>query len=1224
MLVNFILIIAIGLIKLSYQNLSINTVYPLTIKINKEKLENISMSIILNQEIENREKARILLTYKNNTVYYESGKDQDKYNKRKIEFIINPNIFINLYGKYILYFKLNGETIEFNQTIFIYNNDIILKNPKDKYELTENIINTRIIKYEFQNEIFPEEINRIIYYSLSNSNNKYYLENYSIEDKTKLIIKFPGTSQVTTYVFDIYPEYDINSSNPEIHRFYLHFHNYLLKNDAIYINKGISNSNTVSFKTLLKQYYTFSPFIISDSNKNINCDKFSCNKNNNDNYYLCECSLNFELKSSPSIINILYENNQLRELYLILYTSYMNKCYDKDDNKNLEISMEWVEEMEYDHYLYFNDTSQKILTRNYLGKTNRVISYKYYISALSLSSGIFTLRSSIPSLNYTDYNLVDDKNLYIYIYPNNQLVNEINSFIYSHNNSKQIVNLTFNEPGGAEVLDEIILKNENTIIKVSKTEGQCTKDDTSFICDLKDIIYNYDDDKNGIYYIYYKSICDKELKIEGRTVELKKGISLESISPSWISKSIVNGSNLSLEYNDNMENKNLIIFLYTNDRSELSLPYYPVSIKNKNVIITLRNMNKGFYHIYTLINNGENKIYVDDLGFKISEQIKFEFNHHYFVLNNNGEKGKNNLIIKVNDNIEEFGCKIIEDSNKYNLININNCLEFRYPITKLGTIKFSYYDKDNFIIPINNNITVVQYYTHLFSFNSLKYCYYQDFDISINIIDFYKNKFSLLIFLKSIDNTTIFIFSNKNENIYSLVSKNNNLINKNYYLYISENIFDQEVFLYKSDNYIQFTNITVPEFIIEPNTTITFSNVKCDLSKSKFIIKKYENNNLIDKTLTSCKYNDSYMQLSCNILGTFYSSNRYKYYYYQVDEKNISDIHDSENVFLTFASKKLNEASFNIAKKKIGITGYSIIIQNDDKDFYFPLLNSLNYTIYNGGNGKNQTYIKKREDDDFEINNEEGKVELNITIELNSMLYINFLYREEKKWETISDKSTLYHYFDFYIENKLFDIEPSIYAYSNITGREFPVTIYIYGETSNNIKYINLIDCNKTNNRKCIDLSKLNIGHSQNYSISLKKENNSASKIIKFIYYKLFNNNLEQCFNNLENIILKIDTPDNLLSNKIKLEGPIIYKRVSSNNPIIYNLTITDISFQYETLTLYIDDENFYEYFTLHDLGLNIIPKYNIYLENNGKYIYLLPEKIKKFKYIYQLKIMEI
>ena len=1212
MLVCFVVIIV--LININSENLSINSAYPLTIKINKEKLEDISMSIILDQEIEDRKKAEISLQYQNHTILYKAGKDQDKYNERKIEFIINPNDFINHYGKYILYFNLSGEIIVFNQTIFIYNNDIILKNPKNKYELTETNINTRIIKYEFQNEIFFEEINRIIYYSLSDSNNKYYLENYSIEDGTKLIIKFPGTSQVTTYVFDIYPEYDKDSSNSEIHRFYLHFHNYLLKNDAIYINKGISNSNTVSFKTLLKQYYNNSPFIITDSNKNINCDKFSCNKNNNDNYYLCECSLNFELKLTPNIINILYENNQLRELYLILYTSYMDKCYEKDENKNLEILMEWVEEMEYDHYLYFNDTSQKILTTNYLGKTNKVISYKYYISTLSLSSGILTLRSSIPSLNYTDYNLVDDKNLYIYIYPKKQLVNKTNAFIYSHNDSKQIINLTFNEPGEAK-LDEIILKkNENTIIKVSKTEGQCTIDDTSFICDLKDIIYNYDDDKNGNYYIYYKSGCGKEFEIKRIIVTLKKGIILESISPSWISKSIVNGYNLTLEYNDNMENKNLIIFLYTNDRNVVSLPYYPISVKNKNVIITLRNMNKGLYHIYTIINNGENKLYEDNLSFKISEQIKFEFNHHYFVLNNGG-KEKNNLIIKVNDDIEEFGCKIIEDSSNSDLKD-NSCLEFIYPISKLGTIKFSYYDNDTIKIPINDNITVVQYYTQLFIFNSLKNCYYHSFDISINFIDLYKNKFKLLIFLKSNDNT-MFNLTNENEYIYSLVSKNDNLINKNYYLYFYENKYDQ-VFLYKYENSIQFTDITVPEFIMEPNTTIIFSNIKCDLSNSKFIMKKYDEENLEDKTLTSCKYNSNDNKLSCSILEAFYRNNLYRYFYYQVDDKNISKINTPETIFLTFASKKLNEAPFNFNYNKEGNTEFSITLENSDKYFYFPLLKSLNYTMYNEEKGKNQTYTINRGEEGFIINNEEGKVEFNITIELNSILYINFLYREEKEWETISDKSTLYHYFPNFIDNKLFDIKPNIYAYNNIKGREFPVTISFYQEPLNEIIYINLQDCikeeNKKDNIKCINNSKINFGNSQNYSISIGKGNDLASKIIKLIYYKLIISDLEQCLNNIKNLILQIDTPDNLLSNKIKLETDIINKKTSLNNIIYYNLTITDISQQYKTLKLKINDENFNEEFTLNELGLNIIPTYNIYLENNEKYIYLLPEKNQKVK----------
>ena len=110
------------------------------------------------------------------------------------------------------------------------------------------------------------------------------------------------------------------------------------------------------------------------------------------------------------------------------------------------------------------------------------------------------------------------------------------------------------------------------------------------------------------------------------------------------------------------------------------------------------------------------------------------------------------------------------------------------------------------------------------------------------------------------------------------------LITKNFYLYVSENF---EVFLHKSENYITFKNITVPPFIIDPNTTIIFSDIRCDLSNSKFIMKK--EGDFLQKTLNKCKYNSNDKQISCNIIGTFYTNVQYyNNYYYTIDDKNIT------------------------------------------------------------------------------------------------------------------------------------------------------------------------------------------------------------------------------------------------------------------------------------------------------------------------------------------------
>ena len=186
-----------------------------------------------------------------------------------------------------------------------------------------------------------------------------------------------------------------------------------MKNEAIYIDKQ-KGSNLVSFITLFKQKYYSRPFSISDSAQNIDCSSFSCSKN--DAYYLCECSLNFSRRNSPGKIKITYNNNQKRDLYLILYNNnLMKKCYDKSENVELRINMEWIDEMEYEHYLYFRDSIPKLLTQTFSGKNNSIISYSYKASILSLNSGYFNLVSSIPSLNFSDYIFVDKLHLYFHI-----------------------------------------------------------------------------------------------------------------------------------------------------------------------------------------------------------------------------------------------------------------------------------------------------------------------------------------------------------------------------------------------------------------------------------------------------------------------------------------------------------------------------------------------------------------------------------------------------------------------------------------------------------------------------------------------------------------------------------------------------------------------------------------------------------------------------------------
>ena len=155
------LFFVINLINKSLQEQSIKSVEPLTIKINPERIENISMTIIFEEEVTDRANTKIRLDGGPKSITYSGIKEenQDPNYKKKVEFLIIQKDFVNNnYGKYRLYYSINGETEKlFNQSIFIYTNDLILKNPKHKYELTGNN-DIRTIKYDLTNQIFKDEI----------------------------------------------------------------------------------------------------------------------------------------------------------------------------------------------------------------------------------------------------------------------------------------------------------------------------------------------------------------------------------------------------------------------------------------------------------------------------------------------------------------------------------------------------------------------------------------------------------------------------------------------------------------------------------------------------------------------------------------------------------------------------------------------------------------------------------------------------------------------------------------------------------------------------------------------------------------------------------------------------------------------------------------------------------------------------------------------------------
>jgi hypothetical protein len=467
-------------------------------------------------------------------------------------------------------------------------------------------------------------------------------------------------------------------------------------------------------------------------------------------------------------------------------------------------------------------------------------------------------------------------------------------------------------------------------------------------------------------------------------------------------------------------------------------------------------MDEGRYYVKTIISEDQIEFVQKDKSFKVSDpKIKFKFNHHYFVKNDNPE---NKLKITVENTENNFGCKIVDNLENNTLKNgSNNCTIFEYEIIKTGTIKFNYYDDDDIIIPINDYIVVVSTYPQFFTFNE-KFCYYYLFNISIDILNSYKSALKIKVFLRDRYNYTFLL--NNIENKYTYKDINDSNISffdtQGFDLYISEETIDPIVYLYKSNQKVKFTEIKTPEFIIDPNRTIVFSNVNCDLNSSAFKIIKMDETD-IQNTLTYWKYDSFNRYLFCNITGDFYKTNRFKYYYYQIDYNNINNINNESELYKTFVSKRLNETNFDLRKAE---SNDYVTITNKDKDFYFPLIKGLN-TFQEYRTPRNKS--SKRGEDDLEIDNDQSTIKFKYKLAINDVLRIDYLERTVyDDWEERKNLGDSMYYFfkkDNIINGSSLDISPKLFAFNIPKKEEYIITILYSEEKQKNYKKLNLTNC---------------------------------------------------------------------------------------------------------------------------------------------------------------------
>ena len=269
----------------------VTNIQPANIKIvDSEQFENVIIFFAHNftdKDNETRTEKYIILEKvgsTDTTIRLDADKNtQDQYKQYKIVFKLNQQEFLNKtkpYGRYKLK-SMNGDNLNYTSTILIYLNDLDLKNPINRYELTSGnvIVNVR---YDFKEEILEEYINRI------DNNLNYKILKYSIIEQKTLIITLVRPNVPKSITFYIIPEYDKNITISEALQVNLYFQDYILLNDAIYISKD-NNQNIVNLKIQYKNENMEKALTIKDaSNLNINYPcKFSCEKDKD----ICYCEI---------------------------------------------------------------------------------------------------------------------------------------------------------------------------------------------------------------------------------------------------------------------------------------------------------------------------------------------------------------------------------------------------------------------------------------------------------------------------------------------------------------------------------------------------------------------------------------------------------------------------------------------------------------------------------------------------------------------------------------------------------------------------------------------------------------------------------------------------------------------------------------------------------------------------------------------------------------------
>ena len=182
-----------------------------------------------------------------------------------------PSKGVNCFGVYHVIYVENGTQIDIRKTMYVYQNELELVKPKDRYFLVDDHPKVVHASYKFKENQASEAIQSIRCYNSLNRTEIYQITNFTVNGKD-LEVNLESKTNYTDYYCDIYPLYGEGITLESIHRFKIGFHEYLLRSEAVYFDKANDNQD-ISFKLEFKEaffsYKNNDTFVIKDGPEKI-------------------------------------------------------------------------------------------------------------------------------------------------------------------------------------------------------------------------------------------------------------------------------------------------------------------------------------------------------------------------------------------------------------------------------------------------------------------------------------------------------------------------------------------------------------------------------------------------------------------------------------------------------------------------------------------------------------------------------------------------------------------------------------------------------------------------------------------------------------------------------------------------------------------------------------------------------------------------------------------